>query len=289
MAAQSRTRQFSYIYRSPYLRKSMIPQQSFVPSAFACPYELFSVLDDKADRDSVEYTMTHGSTPEFRALHLSYLMLTIAEMPPDMEMIFPPGFGYDRDWCKDTTEAGNGPQKESDTMLCGYRVSSYVKALELLVEFRLTTVVTARQVVIRLKQLDETQEEPKPSKCKACMVQIGGRTRNSYSPGEVQRLLLAAVCFRRPHMVFLDESTSQLNERSEIRAYKSLKARNITPVTVGHRMSLRVHHVEELRFIPLRGPTDQSDLPPHRVIASGPNWEHVEYDLDQSTTESGSS
>ncbi|VDP71424.1 unnamed protein product [Echinostoma caproni] len=66
----------------------------------------------------------------------------------------------------------------------------------------------------------------------------------------MQRLVLAAVCYRRPQVVFLDESTSQLSETDEAQAYQSLAHRGITSVSVGHRPSVRAYHKRELQVTP---------------------------------------
>lgn len=64
------------------------------------------------------------------------------------------------------------------------------------------------------------------------------------SPGEQQRLQFARVLLRRPDWVFLDESTSALDEPAEACLYRRLHARlpAMTIVSVGHRSTLRVLH-----------------------------------------------
>ncbi|KAA0198156.1 hypothetical protein FBUS_07263 [Fasciolopsis buskii] len=295
----------SCFYRSPQINILFVPQRPFFPSAFACPYELFTVLNDDFDRELVEQTLTSGTDAAFRGLHLTYLLLTVAQLPYD------PNSKYgllelnsqempQRDLSEYLVDADDVVAGEGDRFFCGYRISAYLKALGLLVEFRLLNPATKNYISERLKTLifdDRYNSNSKRCLRKSCSaVQdvfrmgcrtvvkkydfAGGEWRNVYSPGEMQRVILAAVCFRQPHIAFLDESTSQLNEPAEHQAYESLKARNITPVSVGHRMSLRVHHVEELRVTPRSVPADLSDLPPHRVIASGQNWCHITYAAD---------
>ncbi|KAA0198079.1 hypothetical protein FBUS_00326 [Fasciolopsis buskii] len=294
-------KQHSYFYRSPLVKILFVPQRPFFPSAFACPYQLFTVLDDDFDPELVKQTLTTGSDASFRGLHLAYLLLTAAQSPhnPDAKS------GMIEYWSRDMSQGHVSSNMDGsdmvaaagDRIFCGYRISAYLKALDLLVEFRLLDFATRNYISGRLKTLsldDEYNSNSGSCLRKSCPIVrdvcrmgcrtivkqydfAGGEWRNVYSPGEMQRVILAAVCYRQPHIAFLDESTSQLNEPAEHQAYESLKARNITPVSVGHRMSLRVHHMEELRVSPQSVPADLSDLPPHRVVASGPNWCHVVY------------
>jgi putative ATP-binding cassette transporter len=64
------------------------------------------------------------------------------------------------------------------------------------------------------------------------------------SPGEQQRLQFARVLLQRPDWVFLDESTSALDEAAQTRLYRHLRAAlpATTVVSVGHRPSLQALH-----------------------------------------------
>lgn len=64
------------------------------------------------------------------------------------------------------------------------------------------------------------------------------------SPGEQQRIHFARVFLHRPDWVFLDESTSALDEAAEQALYRGLKqcCPATTVVSVGHRSTLRTLH-----------------------------------------------
>ncbi|CAN0242781.1 unnamed protein product, partial [Discosporangium mesarthrocarpum] len=68
------------------------------------------------------------------------------------------------------------------------------------------------------------------------------------SPGESQRMGLARVLYHRPHLAFLDESTSALSEDAERDVYRALEEAGVTVVTVGHRSSLTQWHAQVLTF-----------------------------------------
>ncbi|KAA0188560.1 hypothetical protein FBUS_07519, partial [Fasciolopsis buskii] len=177
--------QAAYFYRSPQIRIMFVPQKPFVPSAYACPSQLFRVLDASLTHRKRGSMGTPESDERCRALHLAYLLLSVAETPNLL-----------------------------------------------------------------------------PS---------------CYSPGEMQRLVLAAVCYRCPHLVFLDESTSQLSEADESQAYQSLSTRHITPVTVGHRPSVRSYHKHEIRLVPYGHPNrsgvfEEGDVELEDRKGVEPNW-----------------
>ena len=69
------------------------------------------------------------------------------------------------------------------------------------------------------------------------------------SAGEVQRLNLARVLYHKPHLVFLDESTTALPEEMEQKILNEFIDNSITLVTCGHRESLKPFHQVELRII----------------------------------------
>jgi putative ATP-binding cassette transporter len=75
----------------------------------------------------------------------------------------------------------------------------------------------------------------------------GGAWLCTLSPGEQQRLHFARVFLQKPDWVFLDESTSALDEAAERELYLTLHADcpQTTIVSVGHRSSLvAVHDVQ---------------------------------------------
>ena len=64
------------------------------------------------------------------------------------------------------------------------------------------------------------------------------------SPGEQQRLAFARILLTEPAVLFLDESTSALDEQSEAELYGLLRSASWHPtiVSVGHRSTLRSFH-----------------------------------------------
>ncbi|MGX9792060.1 ABC transporter ATP-binding protein/permease [Mycobacterium sp. MMS18-G62] len=71
------------------------------------------------------------------------------------------------------------------------------------------------------------------------------------SPGEQQRIAFARVLLTKPKAVFLDESTSALDEGLELTLYQLV--RNELPdtilVSVSHRKSVEQHHNKQLRLL----------------------------------------
>lgn len=71
------------------------------------------------------------------------------------------------------------------------------------------------------------------------------------SPGEQQRIAFARVILNAPSAVFLDESTSALDEGQEFALYRTL--RNLLPdcvvVSVSHRSTAEQHHDERLELL----------------------------------------
>lgn len=73
---------------------------------------------------------------------------------------------------------------------------------------------------------------------------VSRRWGDVLSPGEQQRVHFARVMLQRPDWVFLDESTSALDEASEEALYRELLKRcpRTTVVSVGHRSTLKALH-----------------------------------------------
>lgn len=68
------------------------------------------------------------------------------------------------------------------------------------------------------------------------------------SLGEQQLLFLAQIFIRKPDIIFLDESTSALDESTETYFYQSLKSKlqNATLISVGHRATLHRFHTHTI-------------------------------------------
>src|SRR5581483_3715938 len=68
------------------------------------------------------------------------------------------------------------------------------------------------------------------------------------SGGEQQRIAVARALLRRPDWLFLDESTSALDEKLEAELYEILAMRlpNTTVVSIGHRSTLGAFHKRRL-------------------------------------------
>lgn len=71
------------------------------------------------------------------------------------------------------------------------------------------------------------------------------------SPGEQQRIAFARVLLQKPRVIFLDESTSAIDEGQEFAVYRLL--RNRLPesiiVSVTHRGTVEQHHEHHLRLL----------------------------------------
>ena len=68
------------------------------------------------------------------------------------------------------------------------------------------------------------------------------------SGGEKQRLCIARILFHRPELLFLDESTSSLDEAMQKLVYGLLTQTCSAIVSVGHRDSLRALHTHQLHL-----------------------------------------
>ncbi|MCK2218524.1 ABC transporter ATP-binding protein/permease [Actinomadura sp. ATCC 31491] len=71
------------------------------------------------------------------------------------------------------------------------------------------------------------------------------------SPGEQQRVAFARILLTRPKVVFLDESTSALNEDLEFRLYRLVRTElpGTIVVSVSHRSTAMQHHTQELELL----------------------------------------
>ncbi len=72
------------------------------------------------------------------------------------------------------------------------------------------------------------------------------------SGGEQQRIALARALLMRPDWLFLDESTSALDEKLEAEIYAVIAARlpNTTVISIGHRSTLAAFHHRHLEMTP---------------------------------------
>jgi len=71
------------------------------------------------------------------------------------------------------------------------------------------------------------------------------------SPGEQQRIAFARILLTKPKAVFLDESTSALDEGLEMMLYKLVRTElpDTILVSVSHRKTVEQHHNKELRLL----------------------------------------
>jgi putative ATP-binding cassette transporter len=71
------------------------------------------------------------------------------------------------------------------------------------------------------------------------------------SPGEQQRIAFARVLLAKPRVVFLDESTSALDEGQEFALYRSLRTAlpGCIVVSVSHRSTVEQHHDRRLELL----------------------------------------
>jgi putative ATP-binding cassette transporter len=71
------------------------------------------------------------------------------------------------------------------------------------------------------------------------------------SPGEQQRVAFARVLLNAPRAVFLDESTSALDEGQEFALYRTLRDRlpDCIVVSVSHRGTVEQHHDDRLELL----------------------------------------
>jgi putative ATP-binding cassette transporter len=71
------------------------------------------------------------------------------------------------------------------------------------------------------------------------------------SPGEQQRVAFARVLLTKPQAVFLDESTSALDEGFEFALYQMLRSElpDCVVVSVSHRATVEQHHEHMLELL----------------------------------------
>ncbi len=71
------------------------------------------------------------------------------------------------------------------------------------------------------------------------------------SPGEQQRIAFARVLLQKPRVIFLDESTSAIDEGQEYAIYRMLNERlpDSIMVSVTHRGTVEQHHERHLRLL----------------------------------------
>jgi putative ATP-binding cassette transporter len=70
------------------------------------------------------------------------------------------------------------------------------------------------------------------------------------SGGEQQRVAIARALLKKPDWLFMDESTSALDESLEAELYHMLKQRlpKTTVVSIGHRSTLTAFHARQLHM-----------------------------------------
>lgn len=70
------------------------------------------------------------------------------------------------------------------------------------------------------------------------------------SPGELQRVAFIRILLTKPDVVFLDETTSALDEDTEYQLYKTIKEHlpNMIILSIGHRNTLQQFHNKQLKL-----------------------------------------
>ena len=71
------------------------------------------------------------------------------------------------------------------------------------------------------------------------------------SPGEQQRIAFARILLAKPKAVFLDESTSALDEGLELMLYRLVRTElpDTILVSVSHRKTVEIMHTKELQLL----------------------------------------
>ncbi|MDH6246585.1 ABC transporter ATP-binding protein/permease [Mycobacterium sp. OTB74] len=102
-----------------------------------------------------------------------------------------------------------------------------------------------------------TDDELKQALTKVALPNLGDRLdelqdwAKVLSPGEQQRVAFARVLLTRPRAVFMDESTSALDEGLEMMLYQLVRTElpNTIFVSVSHRSTVEQHHEQELHLL----------------------------------------
>ena len=70
-------------------------------------------------------------------------------------------------------------------------------------------------------------------------------------PGEQQRIAFARVLLHKPAVIFLDESTSSLDEGNEYALYRLVRTRipDTIMISIAHRATVRRHHTHHLELL----------------------------------------
>jgi vitamin B12/bleomycin/antimicrobial peptide transport system ATP-binding/permease protein len=104
---------------------------------------------------------------------------------------------------------------------------------------------------------DTSEDELRDVLTKVALVPLIGRLDEErdwakvLSPGEQQRVAFARILLTKPKAVFLDESTSALDEGLEFALYQLLRSElpDCVVVSVSHRHTVEQHHGQELQLL----------------------------------------
>lgn len=70
------------------------------------------------------------------------------------------------------------------------------------------------------------------------IVSAGGET---FSGGQLQRLIIARAIARQPNILIFDEATSALDNKTQAQVSESLESLNVTRIVIAHRLSTIIH------------------------------------------------
>ncbi|WP_421846163.1 ABC transporter ATP-binding protein/permease [Mycobacterium sp.] len=104
---------------------------------------------------------------------------------------------------------------------------------------------------------DITDDTVRETLTKVALAHLGDRLAEErdwakvLSPGEQQRIAFARILLTKPDAVFLDESTSALDEGLEFALYQMLRRElpDCVVVSVSHRRAVELHHERELELL----------------------------------------
>lgn len=104
---------------------------------------------------------------------------------------------------------------------------------------------------------DLSDEVLREALTKVALPHLGGRLdevqdwAKVLSPGEQQRIAFARILLNKPRAVFLDESTSALDEGLELMLYRLVRTElpDTILVSVSHRSTVEQHHTRELKLV----------------------------------------